>query len=80
MYSCGRNLFGQLGSGNPNTLQKNERGHPFLPMFTKVDFFGKNNIVVEEIACGGEHSAVVTDKGQLYTFGCNNYGQLGLPG
>ncbi|XP_078001556.1 X-linked retinitis pigmentosa GTPase regulator-like isoform X2 [Glandiceps talaboti] len=30
------------------------------------------------IACGDEHSAIVTDSGRLYTFGANDWGQLGL--
>ena len=30
------------------------------------------------IACGDEHTAVVTDTGRLFTFGSNEWGQLGL--
>lgn len=33
---------------------------------------------VKEIACGGRHSAVVTDAGTLLTFGWGLYGQCGL--
>ncbi|KAF2306197.1 hypothetical protein GH714_015220 [Hevea brasiliensis] len=32
---------------------------------------------VKEIACGGRHSAVVTDAGALFTFGWGLYGQCG---
>ena len=30
------------------------------------------------IACGDEHTAVVTETGRLFTFGSNEWGQLGL--
>uniref|UniRef100_A0A8C5M1L0 X-linked retinitis pigmentosa GTPase regulator n=1 Tax=Leptobrachium leishanense TaxID=445787 RepID=A0A8C5M1L0_9ANUR len=30
------------------------------------------------IACGDEHTALVTENGKLYVFGSNNWGQLGL--
>jgi X-linked retinitis pigmentosa GTPase regulator len=39
-------------------------------------FWIKNDSVVE-VACGDEHSAVVSSSGRLYTFGSNDWGQLG---
>ncbi|CAH1230080.1 RPGR [Branchiostoma lanceolatum] len=30
------------------------------------------------VACGDEHTALITDNGRLYTFGSNDWGQLGL--
>ena len=32
------------------------------------------------ISCGGLHNAVVTETGQLYTWGCNDDGSLGRLG
>ena len=32
---------------------------------------------IVELACGDEHSAVITNSGRLYTFGNNDWGQLG---
>ncbi|EFJ43556.1 hypothetical protein VOLCADRAFT_119094 [Volvox carteri f. nagariensis] len=32
---------------------------------------------IKQVACGGAHTAVVTDDGALFTFGLNSWGQLG---
>ncbi|XP_063870705.1 X-linked retinitis pigmentosa GTPase regulator-like isoform X2 [Scylla paramamosain] len=40
-------------------------------------FWIKNDIIVE-IACGDEHTAVLTESGRVFTIGNNNMGQLGL--
>ncbi|XP_054901607.1 X-linked retinitis pigmentosa GTPase regulator-like isoform X2 [Poeciliopsis prolifica] len=40
--------------------------------------FWLKNDVPERIACGDEHSALVTGNGKLFMFGSNNWGQLGL--
>ncbi|XP_019487173.1 PREDICTED: X-linked retinitis pigmentosa GTPase regulator [Hipposideros armiger] len=40
-------------------------------------FWFKNDIATC-LACGDEHSAVVTGNNKLYVFGSNNWGQLGL--
>lgn len=31
-----------------------------------------------DISCGQHHTVVVTDKAEVYVFGANNYGQLGI--
>ena len=38
----------------------------------KPSSFQIANHVVKVVACGGEHSAIITDKRQLFTFGKNN--------
>ena len=40
-------------------------------------FWIKNDCVVL-LACGDEHTAVLTQSGRVFTFGCNEWGQLGL--
>ena len=32
---------------------------------------------VRDIACGSSHSAAITSAGELYTWGCGEYGRLG---
>ncbi|XP_039907540.1 retinitis pigmentosa GTPase regulator b isoform X3 [Simochromis diagramma] len=40
-------------------------------------FWLKNDIPLR-IACGDEHTALITEHGKLFMFGSNNWGQLGL--
>uniref|UniRef100_A0A674ETB3 RCC1-like domain-containing protein n=1 Tax=Salmo trutta TaxID=8032 RepID=A0A674ETB3_SALTR len=40
--------------------------------------FGLKNDVPLKIACGDEHTALITENGKLFMFGSNNWGQLGL--
>ena len=40
-------------------------------------FWIKRDTIVA-ISCGDEHTAVVTQTGRLFTFGSNEFGQLGL--
>jgi len=64
VYSCGDNKMGQLGIGNTSDVT--------TP--TRIDYKGPP---IKRIACGGEFSVIVDIKGNLYTFGCPEYGQLG---
>lgn len=67
VYTWGTNRYGQLGLGN------NENGKCYnIPRFCS---FG---ILIKEVACGEEHTAIITGQGQLYTFGSNSEGRLGL--
>jgi RCC1 and BTB domain-containing protein len=65
-YSCGRNIEGQLGNGT--TTQSN--------VFNKID--GLVNKFVNDISCGHLHSIVLTQTGEVYAFGYNNRGELGV--
>ncbi|KAK5874815.1 hypothetical protein CesoFtcFv8_027366 [Champsocephalus esox] len=40
-------------------------------------FWLKNDVPLK-IACGDEHTALITEHGKLFMFGSNNWGQLGL--
>ncbi len=40
-------------------------------------FWIKKDLIVQ-MSCGDEHTAVVTQSGRLFTFGSNEFGQLGL--
>ena len=67
LYVFGHNYYGQLGL-NDNV----SRNRPI-----RNDFFkGKGSI--KQIVLGWSHSMILMDNGDLYVFGRNYYGQLGL--
>mmetsp|Transcript_216 Transcript_216/g.378 ORF Transcript_216/g.378 Transcript_216/m.378 type:complete len:805 (+) Transcript_216:165-2579(+) len=66
LWSCGKNSQGQLGLEDtaPRTVP-----HP-------ITFFDDMNIT--HVSCGENHSIVVVDNREVYGFGTNARGQLGL--
>lgn len=66
LYTCGMNDTGQLGLDN---LQ-----HQAAPC--RVEALEGHEIV--EAACGLYHTIVCSSKGAIFSFGKNDYGQLGL--
>lgn len=67
MFSWGSDAFGQLGLNLGNGDQWSAKTVKNLAMSTVV-----------QIACGQNHSMALTNDGQLYSWGCNRFGQLGL--
>eukprot|EP00048_Salpingoeca_helianthica_P020525 m.6991 g.6991 ORF g.6991 m.6991 type:complete len:627 (-) comp4923_c0_seq1:23-1903(-) len=67
LYACGANNEGQLGAKTASES---------IPTFAPVA--GLPAGTWRALACGGEHSAALTEDGQLYVWGANNVGQLGL--
>ena len=43
----------------------------------KINFFKNKNIKIEQIGCGDRHACCLSDDNNVYTFGCNYYGQCG---
>ncbi len=71
LYVFGLNKFGQLGiATNSGTTSAN-------PTPALVSLPGASGPVIQ-IAAGGDHSLAVTSTGQLYAFGLNEFGQLGI--
>ena len=65
VYGWGYNGNGQLGLGN-NINQLNPCRVSSL-----------QGVVVVKVACGYAHTLALSDEGELYGWGANNYGQLG---
>ena len=65
IWAAGYNDYGQLGTGG--TVKQHA--------FVQVAFDGKNIVAV---AAGGTHSAAITDSGELWTWGYNDDGELGI--
>ncbi|CAG2104698.1 unnamed protein product [Medioppia subpectinata] len=66
VYAWGFNFWGQLGNGN-NCNQ-------LIPLQVRAI----NREVVVAIACGHHQSVVLTKSGQVYAWGHNAFGQLGI--
>eukprot|EP01025_Chloroclados_australasicus_P025419 TRINITY_DN2539_c0_g1_i1.p2 TRINITY_DN2539_c0_g1~~TRINITY_DN2539_c0_g1_i1.p2 ORF type:complete len:402 (-),score=54.71 TRINITY_DN2539_c0_g1_i1:677-1882(-) len=66
VYSWGWGDFGRLGHGN-NEDSLIPRPLPFF-----------QGIRIQQVCCGDSHTVIVTKEGELYTFGRNQNGQLGL--
>jgi hypothetical protein len=66
VYAWGSNYWGQIGNGcNDNQL---------IPI--KVRGFNNERVVM--ISCGGYHSMALTECGHVYSWGHNEFGQLGI--
>jgi len=67
LYSCGYNLYGQLGLGHTTTPQST---------IQEITYFNDKNIT--QIASSGSHAIFLASNGSVYSCGSNEYGQLGL--
>eukprot|EP01091_Cochliopodium_minus_P002605 TRINITY_DN12450_c0_g1_i1.p1 TRINITY_DN12450_c0_g1~~TRINITY_DN12450_c0_g1_i1.p1 ORF type:complete len:237 (-),score=45.82 TRINITY_DN12450_c0_g1_i1:263-946(-) len=78
VYVYGFNDYGQLGLGH--TMEQT------TPLMLGEDSFTSELIelmeikkkIAKNIFCGGFHSFILYDDGELFTMGCNRNGQLGL--
>ena len=69
LYTWGNDASGQLGDGSAGTFYNAPR---------KINSsVGIPEHSVKQVSFGSSHSAAVTFDGSLYTWGSNNYGQLG---
>lgn len=64
VLTCGEGDVGQLGLG-PDVMEKGRAAFVSIPD------------PVIQVCAGGMHTVCLTNKGQLYTFGCNDEGALG---
>ncbi|XP_044727132.1 probable E3 ubiquitin-protein ligase HERC4 isoform X2 [Chrysoperla carnea] len=67
IFSWGSDLYGQLGHGKVADIQS-------TPKIIRA--LATLNVV--QIKCGLRHSLALTNSGELYTWGANDYGQLGI--
>uniref|UniRef100_A0A8B9EEK2 HECT-type E3 ubiquitin transferase n=1 Tax=Anser cygnoides TaxID=8845 RepID=A0A8B9EEK2_ANSCY len=67
LFTWGQNAYGQLGVGRQVTLTPK-------PQLVK----GLKGIPLAQIAAGGAHSIAVSLSGAVYSWGKNDFGQLGL--
>ncbi|GMF18203.1 unnamed protein product [Phytophthora lilii] len=65
LFACGKNDYGQLGLAHNRQIK--------VPTVVSL-----TNEMVCFVACGYYHSVVVTAGGRTFSFGRNDYGQLGI--
>ena len=76
VYTWGRNSYGQLG--NASTTQSNYPVKVLMGSYSGTTYLGDNasNKIVD-IALGYYHSLALAQDGTVYTWGHNDYGELG---
>lgn len=85
LYSWGEGNYGQLGIGdNEDTHTPKKVTIHYNNSLLFDDYFsrdsGKEKPKVQQIALGGKHSLILTNKGHLYVCGYGSQGQLGIGG
>ena len=68
VYGWGHNTYGQLG--------RNFNSEEFL--YLKPHIIGLTEDIIVDISCGVQHALVLTSNGNIYGWGDNQYGQVGL--
>jgi alpha-tubulin suppressor-like RCC1 family protein len=67
LYTWGKGTSGALGHGDEKTVD--------VP--TLVDSL--KHLKIDQVACGWNHTCVLTDKGEVFVFGGREHGKLGIP-
>lgn len=73
VYSCGDATAGQTGRRTKLRTQDQEEAEKLVWSIEQV-----NAKQIVDIFCGNYHNFLVNKKGQVYSFGMNNFGQLGI--
>jgi alpha-tubulin suppressor-like RCC1 family protein len=65
VFSIGYNYFGCIGDGTDYDSSK----------IKQIDYF--KNVFIEDVVCSETHCLSISNKGEIYGWGDNSYGQLG---
>ena len=65
VFAFGDNKMAQLGLGHQS---------PFIPSPTRIQYRGPP---IRRVACGAEFCMIIDVRGNIYSFGCPENGQLG---
>ncbi|EKU22126.1 hect domain and rld 4, partial [Nannochloropsis gaditana CCMP526] len=70
VFCFGFNRYGQVGQGQ--ACNKISTPRP-------VNMSGIGSSQIRQLVCGRHHTSVLTDKGQVFSWGASSFGRLGLP-
>ncbi|XP_013380324.1 serine/threonine-protein kinase Nek8 isoform X2 [Lingula anatina] len=76
LLCCGNNRYNKLAldtAGSGGSLRHIEEVHTFTPVSTPPLV----NTPIKQVAMGTSHTIVITEQGECYSFGSNQFGQLG---
>lgn len=73
VFTWGAGYSGQLG----RRFQRDQKRYSAVPMLITLSETAPHGIPVRQVACGQEHTALVTEGGHIYTWGDGRNGQLG---
>ena len=76
LYVWGSGALTGLGDSLKNNAETGECENVYYP--TQLEFFKTHKIV--HVACGGLHTIVLNQEGNLYSWGSTEGGQLGISG
>ena len=67
LYLMGKNSNGQLGIDN------NNNNYIYFPVYNNI-----SNRKIVKVSCGGDHTLLLTQENELFSYGVNIFGQLGI--
>eukprot|EP01130_Rhizamoeba_saxonica_P000193 TRINITY_DN10187_c0_g1_i1.p1 TRINITY_DN10187_c0_g1~~TRINITY_DN10187_c0_g1_i1.p1 ORF type:complete len:442 (+),score=133.12 TRINITY_DN10187_c0_g1_i1:49-1326(+) len=79
VYGWGANSKFQLGLGLKNNRDR-DRPQRVKVLDDLIELDDSGDHPIQEIACGAEHNLILLKNGDLFAFGGNEYGQLGIGG
>jgi alpha-tubulin suppressor-like RCC1 family protein len=65
LFSAGCNEYGNNGDGTTDYCQ----------FIKQIDYF--SNIFIMDVSCGEHHCLAISNKGEIFSWGYNEYGQIG---
>lgn len=75
VHMFGKNNAGQLGLGHWSSTQRTPDQPVRLP---RIDLQSPVPRLIKKVACGGRHTVILSTAGELWSFGANEQGQLGM--
>ncbi len=82
LFVFGHNNCGQLGLGDNNSRNKPTLLTSLMPLAQVESKIAKipysTDPTIRQIVCGRNHSFILKESGELFAFGGNDYGELGL--